>query len=52
MVGCHHQLNAHEFEQAPGAGDGQGSLAWGSPWGLRVECDWATELKIYAIILN
>jgi len=27
MVGCHHQLDAHEFEQAPGAGDGQGSLA-------------------------
>ena len=26
MVGWHHQLNAHEFEQTPGAGDGQGSL--------------------------
>ena len=26
MVGWHHRLNGHEFEQAPGAGDGQGSL--------------------------
>ena len=35
MVGCHHQLNGHEFEQAPGAGDGQGSLACCRPWGHR-----------------
>ena len=27
MVGWHHQLDRHEFEQAPGVGDGQGSLA-------------------------
>ena len=27
MVGWHHQLNGHELEQAPGLGDGQGSLA-------------------------
>ena len=33
MVGLHHQLDRHEFEQAPGAGDGQGSLACCSPWG-------------------
>ena len=26
MVGLHHQLNGHEFEQAPGGGEGQGSL--------------------------
>ena len=31
-VGWHHQLNGHEFEQAPGAGEGQGSLACCSPW--------------------
>ena len=30
MVGWHHQLDGHEFEQTLGAGDGQGSLAWGS----------------------
>ena len=27
MVGWHHQLNGHEFEQVPGVGDGRGSLA-------------------------
>ena len=27
MVGWHHRLSGHEFEQAPGVGDGQGSLA-------------------------
>ena len=32
MVGWHHQLDGHEFEQAPGVGDGQGSLACFSPW--------------------
>ena len=32
MVGWHHQLNGHEFEQAPGVGDGQGSLVSCSPW--------------------
>ena len=33
MVGWHHQLNGHEFEQAQGVGDGQGSLVCCSPWG-------------------
>ena len=33
MVGWHHWLNGYEFEQAPGVGDGQGSLACCSPWG-------------------
>ena len=32
MVGWHHRLDGHEFEQALGDGDGQGGLAWGSPW--------------------
>ena len=35
MVGWHHQLNGHEFEHAPGVGDGQGSLVCCSPWGLK-----------------
>ena len=35
MVGCHHQLNGHDFEQALGVGDGQGSLACPSPWGRK-----------------
>ena len=33
MVGWHYQLNGHEFEQAPGVGDGQVSLVYCSPWG-------------------
>ena len=35
MVGWHHRLNGHEFEQAPGVGDGQGGLASCSPWVLK-----------------
>ena len=35
MVGWHNQPNGHEFEQAPGDGDGQGSLACCSPWGSK-----------------
>ena len=33
MVGWHHQLNGYEFEQAPGIGEGQRSLACCGPWG-------------------
>ena len=35
MVGWHHRLDGHEFEQALGTGDGQGSLACCSPWGRK-----------------
>ena len=35
MVGWHHQLNGHEFDQALGDGEGQGSLACCSPWGCK-----------------
>ena len=35
MVGWHHRLDGHEFEQAPGVGDGQGSLACCSPRGRK-----------------
>ena len=35
MIGWHHQLNGHEFEQARGVGEGQGSLACCSPWGRK-----------------
>ena len=35
MVGWHHQLDGHEFEQTPGVGDGQESLACCSPWGCK-----------------
>ena len=33
MVAWHHWLNGHDFEQALAESEGQGSLAWGSPWG-------------------
>ena len=36
MVGWRHRLNGHEFEQAPGIGDGQGGLACCSSWDCRV----------------
>ena len=35
VVGWHHQLNGHEFEQASGNGDGEGSLVCCSPWGRK-----------------
>ena len=35
MVGWHHRHNGCEFEQAPGVGEGQGSLAYYSPWGCK-----------------
>ena len=44
MVGWHHQLDGHEFEQAPGVGDGQGSLVCCSPWG-RKESDTTEQLN-------
>ena len=44
MVGWHHGLNGHEFEQAPGVVDGQGSLACCSPWGHK-ELDTTTSLN-------
>ena len=39
----HHWVNRHEFEQALGDSEGQGSLACCSPWGCRVGHDWAAE---------
>ena len=43
MAGRHHQINGHEFEQTPGDGKGQGSLACCSPWNCRVRHDLTTE---------
>ena len=46
MTGLYHQFYRHEFEKALGVGDGQGSLAYYSPWGSqRVGHNWATELN-------
>ena len=33
MVGWHHRLNGHEFEEVPGVDDGQDNLVCCSPWG-------------------
>ena len=44
MVGWQHQLDGHEFEQAPAVGDGQGSLACSGLWGLK-ESDTTEQLN-------
>ena len=44
VVGWHDPHDRHEFEQAPGVGDGQGSLAYCSPWG-RKESDTTERLN-------
>ena len=43
MVEWHHRLDGHEFEQALGDSEGQGSLACCSPWG-RKESDMTEQL--------
>ena len=45
MVEWHHRLDGHEFKQAPGVGDGQGSLVCCSPWG-RKESDITERLNL------
>ena len=45
MVGWHHQFNEDEPEQAPGVGDGQGSLVCCSPWGYKESDNRVTELN-------
>ena len=44
MAGWHHGLKGYEFEQAPGDGEGQGSLACYSPWSCK-ESDTTEQLK-------
>ena len=50
-VGCHHQLNGREFEQALGDGERQESLVCCSPWG-RKELDTAEQLNNSKIIFK
>ena len=49
MVGWHHQLNGHEFEQTLGDTEGQGSLVCCSSWG-RKELDVTEQLNNNSII--
>ena len=44
MVGWHHRLNGHEFEQTPNDSEGQGGLACCSSWGCK-ESDMAEQLN-------
>ena len=44
MVVWHHRLDGHEFQQAPGVGDGQGGLACYSPW-CRKESDMTEQVN-------
>ena len=44
MVGWHHRLSGHEFEQAPGRVEGQGGLVFCSPWGCK-ESDTTEQLN-------
>ena len=44
MTECHHQCNRHEFGQTSGDGEGQGGLAYCSPWGHE-ESDMAGQLN-------
>ena len=59
IVGWHHRLDGHEFEQALGVGDGQGSLVCCSPWGCKeldiTEClNWTEQSTFWQniILLN
>ena len=46
MIGWHHQLNGHEFEQTLGDSEGQRSLACYSPWGRKIGHHLATEQQM------
>ena len=58
MIEWHHRLNGHEFEQAPGDGEGQGCLACCSPQGRQESnmTDWlnnkTTIFGLHVILLN
>ena len=53
MVGWHYWFNGHEFEQAPGDGEGQGSLACCSTWGHKEldTTEWLNNNNMYLIII-
>ena len=50
MVAWYHRFNGHKFEQTPGDGEGQGSLACCSPWGHKELDMTVTEQQIYVCV--
>ena len=57
MVGWHHRLNGHEFEETLGVGNGQGGLACCSPWGHKEsdtteQLNWTESSSLLAIHLK
>ena len=50
MVGWHHRLDGHEFEQGLGVGDGQGSLACCSPWSHKKSdtAEWLNRTELWS----
>ena len=54
MVGWHHRLSGHEFEQTPGEGEGQGGLVSCSPWSCKESTelsDWKTTIITVTIAI-
>ena len=43
MVGWHHRMDGHEFEQVPEVGGGQGILVCCSPWDCKIRHDWSEQ---------
>ena len=52
MVGWHHQLNGHEFEQTPGDNEGQGSLVCCSPWGCSNKVNMEMSWRWFGKVIN
>ena len=52
MLGWHHWLDGHEFEQAPEVGDGRQSLASCSPWGHKEsdKTEWLNWIKLNTLL--
>ena len=57
MIGWHHRLDGHEFEQGPGVGDGQGGLVCCSLWGpkesdMTEQLNWTAQTFLYSPLIT